>query len=132
MLPSNTKGVSPPTHGIAIQATTRNPNDDATTTRAAVTVGMRGMLLGAILGAAPTGAGAAQTLELVTSSSSVFVDTAPSESRTRSVTRNVPALLGTPAIVPVPAASFRPAGSEPRAIVQRRAGTPPRKATFAR
>ena len=62
-------------------------------------------------------------------SSSVFAEIAPSESRTRTFTWNVPALRGTPVIVPVLAASFNPAGSA--VALQRKAGAPPRTATFS-
>ena len=44
--------------------------------------------------------------------------------------RNVPALAGTPVIVPVVAPSFSPRGSA--ALVQRLPSTPPRLEIFAR
>src|SRR6266536_381464 len=46
--------------------------------------------------------------------------------------RNVPALAGLPAIVPVVAASLRPRGSGPFARLQRNAATPPRVAILTR
>ena len=62
---------------------------------------------------------------------SVFVDTAPSASRTRRVMRKVPAVFTTPVIRPVVAPSLNPAGSLPPTMLHRRPATPPRTATLA-
>src|SRR5213592_2267879 len=58
-----------------------------------------------------------------------FVDTAPSESRTRRMTRNAPAVAAAREIVPSRRSSFSPRGNVP---LQRRGATPPRTATRAR